>query len=166
MNEVTLTRMKQMKLHGMHGVFKTAIETGKTDDYTIDQFVSMITDAEWDDRNNRKIERLIRNARFHYNASIENLLKYFQLKPKGVMPDYDRLLKLTLIFARAGFQNEAIEFAFRQFELINDSLKYQNWYPRIVFECGNTNKTTLYYEQAYKANETGTTVFNKLLEMY
>jgi DNA replication protein DnaC len=66
--------MKQMKLHGMHGAFKTAIETGKTDDYTIDQFVSMITDAEWDDRNNRKIERLIRNARFHYKASIENVV--------------------------------------------------------------------------------------------
>ena len=74
MNEVTLTRMKQMKLHGMHGAFKTAIETGKTDDYTIDQFVSMITDAEWDDRNNRKIERLIRNARFHYKATIENVV--------------------------------------------------------------------------------------------
>ena len=74
MNEVTLTRMRQMKLHGMHGAFKTAIETGKTDDYTIDQFVSMITDAEWDDRNNRKIERLIRNARFHYKATIENVV--------------------------------------------------------------------------------------------
>ena len=74
MNEVTLTRMKQMKLHGMHGAFQTAIETGKTDDYTIDQFVSMITDAEWDDRNNRKIERLIRNARFHYKATIENVI--------------------------------------------------------------------------------------------
>ena len=73
MNEVTLTRMKQMKLHGMHGAFKTAIETGKTDDYTIDQFVSMITDAEWDDRNNRKIERLMKNARFHYKATIENV---------------------------------------------------------------------------------------------
>jgi len=74
MNEVTLTRMKQMKLHGMHGAFQTAIETGKTDDYTIDQFVSMITDAEWDDRNNRKIERLIKNARFHYKATIENVV--------------------------------------------------------------------------------------------
>lgn len=73
MNEVTLTRMKQMKLHGMHGAFQTAIETGKTDDYAIDQFVSMITDAEWDDRNNRKIERLIKNARFHYKATIENV---------------------------------------------------------------------------------------------
>ena len=73
MNEITLTKMKQMKFYGMHGAFKTAIETGKTDDYSIDQFVSMITDAEWDDRNNRKIERLIRNARFHYKATIHHI---------------------------------------------------------------------------------------------
>ena len=55
MNEITLTRMKQLKLYGMHSAFKTAIETGKTDNYTLDQFVSMIIDSEWDDRNNRKI---------------------------------------------------------------------------------------------------------------
>ena len=73
MNEITLTKMKQMKLYGMHGTFKTAIETGKTDDYTLDEFVSMIVEAEWDDRNTRKIERAIRNARFHYKASIENI---------------------------------------------------------------------------------------------
>jgi len=74
MNETTLVKMKQMKLHGMHGSFKTAIETGRTDDYTLDQFVSMITEAEWDDRHNRKIERLIKNARFRYKSSIENII--------------------------------------------------------------------------------------------
>lgn len=74
MNEITLSRMKQMKLYGMHGAFRTAIETGKTDDYTLDQFISMLTDAEWDDRNNRKIERAIKNARFHYKSNIENVI--------------------------------------------------------------------------------------------
>ncbi len=74
MNEVTLSKMKQMKLYGMHGAFKTAIETGKTDDYTIDQFTSMMIDAEFDDRNNRKIERAIKYARFHYKASVENII--------------------------------------------------------------------------------------------
>ena len=29
MNESTLTKMRQMKLSGMHGAFKTAVETGK-----------------------------------------------------------------------------------------------------------------------------------------
>ncbi len=33
MNESTFTKMKQMKLYGMHGAFKTAVETGKTDHY-------------------------------------------------------------------------------------------------------------------------------------
>jgi len=74
MNEVTLTKMRQMKLYGMHGAFKTAIETGKTDDYSMDEFISMIVDAEWDDRKTRKIQRGIKNARFHYKASIENII--------------------------------------------------------------------------------------------
>ncbi len=74
MNEITLTKMKQMKFYGMHGAFNTAIETGKTDDYTLDQFVSMLIDAEWDDRNTRKIGRAIKNARFRYKASIEGMI--------------------------------------------------------------------------------------------
>ena len=74
MNEITLSKMKQMNFYGMHGAFKTAIETGRTDDYTLDQFVSMIIDAEWDDRTNRRIERMIKNAKFHYNAAVENMI--------------------------------------------------------------------------------------------
>jgi DNA replication protein DnaC len=73
MNESTVTKMKQMKLYGMHSAFKTAIESGKTDHYSIDQFVSMIIDAEWDERHNRRIERSIKNARFHYKSNIENI---------------------------------------------------------------------------------------------
>lgn len=74
MNEITLSKMKQMNFYGMHGAFKTAIETGRTDDYTLDQFVSMIIDAEWDDRTNRRIERMIKNAKFHYKAAVENII--------------------------------------------------------------------------------------------
>lgn len=42
MNESTVTKMKQMKLYGMFNAFKTAIESGKTDYYPLDQFVSML----------------------------------------------------------------------------------------------------------------------------
>jgi DNA replication protein DnaC len=65
--------MKLMKLNGMHNAFKTAIESGKTDHYTIDQFTSMLIDSEWDERHNRRIERSIKNARFHYKSNIESL---------------------------------------------------------------------------------------------
>lgn len=73
MNETTLTKMRQMKLFGMYGAFKSAIETGKTDSYTMDEFVAHITEAEWDDRQNRKISRTVSNARFRYKAAIEGI---------------------------------------------------------------------------------------------
>ncbi|CAA9195309.1 IS21-like element helper ATPase IstB [Flavobacterium collinsii] len=73
MNESTVTKMKQMKLYGMFNAFKTTIESGKTDHYTLDQFVSMIIDAEWDERYNRRIERSITNAKFHYKSNIESI---------------------------------------------------------------------------------------------
>jgi DNA replication protein DnaC len=73
MNETTLTKMRQMKLFGMYGAFKSAIETGKTDSYTLDEFVGHITEAEWDDRQNRKISRTVSNARFRYKAAIEGI---------------------------------------------------------------------------------------------
>ncbi len=73
MNEITTTKMKQMKLYDMHNAFKTAIESGKTDHYTLDQFIAMLIDAEWDERHNRRIELSIKNARFHYKSTIENI---------------------------------------------------------------------------------------------
>lgn len=73
MNENTLIKMKQMMLHGMHNAFRTAIESGNTDHYTLDQLISILIDAEWDERHNRRIERSIKNAKFHYQASIETL---------------------------------------------------------------------------------------------
>ena len=33
-----------------------------------------MTEAEWDDRQNRKITRAIKNARFRYKASVENII--------------------------------------------------------------------------------------------
>jgi len=74
MNETSLMKMKQMRLFGMYDAFRTAIETGKMDHYTVDQFISMLVEAESDDRHNRRINRSIRNARFPYPASVENII--------------------------------------------------------------------------------------------
>ncbi len=65
MNEATLLKMNQMKFYGMHGAFKTAIETGTMDSCTSDQFVAQLIEAEWDDKQNRKITRSINNAKFN-----------------------------------------------------------------------------------------------------
>jgi DNA replication protein DnaC len=74
MNNKTLNKLRTMKFYGMHDAFKSSIETGKMDEYSIDQFIAHLVEAEWDDRHNRKIARAIKNARFRYNAQMENLV--------------------------------------------------------------------------------------------
>lgn len=73
MNTATLEKMRKMKFFGMHRAFKTNVEAGKMESYTPDEMVSMLINSEWDDRRDRSIERLIRNAKFRYKASIEEI---------------------------------------------------------------------------------------------
>lgn len=74
MNQISLSKMKLLGLHGMHEAFKTAIETGRTDHYTIDQLVAQLIETEWDYRQNRKIERSIHSAQFRYKAAMEHVI--------------------------------------------------------------------------------------------
>jgi DNA replication protein DnaC len=73
MNETILQKMKQMKLLGMAGAFKTSLEDGGKVHLTTDEMISFLIESEWDDRNNRRIERRIRTARFRYKANVEQI---------------------------------------------------------------------------------------------
>jgi len=73
MNEATLETMHKMNLLGMYRVFKTSLESGKKEKCTTDEMISNLVQSEWDDRQNRGIERLVKNARFRYKASMEEL---------------------------------------------------------------------------------------------
>lgn len=73
MNTDTLDKMRRMRLLGMHRAFKTSLETSTNETCTADELVASLIDSEWDDRQNRTIERSLRNARFRYKASIEQL---------------------------------------------------------------------------------------------
>ena len=74
MNEKTLQQMKHMKFFGMLRAFRTTMEGEQIKDYTPDEMVNFLVESEWDDRQNRKLERGIRNAKFRYKASIENVI--------------------------------------------------------------------------------------------
>jgi DNA replication protein DnaC len=73
MNETILQKMKQMKLNGMAAAFKTSLEDGRKVNLTADEMISFLIESEWDDRNNRRIERRIRTARFRYKANIKQI---------------------------------------------------------------------------------------------
>ena len=68
MNEQTLNQMKLMKLHGMANAFTSNVESGKLEKYTADELISLLIDAEWDERHNRKLDRSLKTARFRYKA--------------------------------------------------------------------------------------------------
>jgi DNA replication protein DnaC len=65
--------MRQMKLYGMALAFKTSLEEHSMPQSTADEMVALLVEAEWDDRNNRRISRRIRNARFRYKAVLEQI---------------------------------------------------------------------------------------------
>lgn len=73
MNQDTIDKMKQMKLHGMARAFLTTFQTGNTESYTSDELLSLLVDSEWDDRYNRKLNRTITRAAFRYKASMEQI---------------------------------------------------------------------------------------------
>ena len=73
MNSSTLEKLRKLKFFGMFHAFKSSLESGKTNDYTPDELLAHLVDAEWDDRNNRRVERQILSARFRYKALVENI---------------------------------------------------------------------------------------------
>ena len=74
MNETTLQKMKHMKFYGMLRAFRTTMEAGKMNQYTPDEMIGFLIESEWDDRENRKIQRGLTNAKFRYKASMENII--------------------------------------------------------------------------------------------
>ena len=72
-NQATLQKLEQMKFYGMARAFTNTMETGVKNQFTADELVSHLVDAEWDDRHNRKLTRLLKGARFRYKASFEEI---------------------------------------------------------------------------------------------
>ena len=62
-----------MKFYGMTRAFTLDLESGRQDNYTADEMIAHLIEAEWDDRQNRSIEMKVKNARFRYRAALEEL---------------------------------------------------------------------------------------------
>ena len=89
-NQATLQKLGQMKLYGMTRALTNTMEAGNKSQFTADELISHLVDAEWDDRYNRKLTRLVKGARFRYKASLEEI--NFTLKRAL---DKNQLLRLS-----------------------------------------------------------------------
>jgi len=73
MKEQTLTKLNSMKLLGMSRSFRSTFESEEFNEFTNDEFIAMLVDAECDERENRKLGRALQIAKFRYKASIEQI---------------------------------------------------------------------------------------------
>ena len=79
-----------MKLYGMSRSFSHATESGSMASLTPDELISLLVENEWDDRQNRRMDRSLRGARFRYKATVEEL----DFRP-GRELDKNQLLRLA-----------------------------------------------------------------------
>ena len=69
----TLEKMSQMRLWGMIQAYGLNLETGHSGKMTNDELIALLIETEYTDRQNRKTERLLKNAKFRYKASVEEI---------------------------------------------------------------------------------------------
>lgn len=72
-NTETLRKMQDLRLFGMHDCFNNALETGFIHDLKSEELITQLIDAENEERYNRKVERLIKNAGFRIISPIEDI---------------------------------------------------------------------------------------------
>lgn len=73
MTTTTLNKMNALKLHGMLRTYQTLLQSNHHQDLTPDEVVSTLVQAEWEQREQKKIARHLRLARFRYTASVEEI---------------------------------------------------------------------------------------------
>jgi len=71
--QATKEKMNTMRLHGMNRAYDTLLESKEDNDLSIDDALAFLIDAEWNDRYNKKLSRLLSQAKFRYNASFAEL---------------------------------------------------------------------------------------------
>lgn len=75
MNNINMSigKLTDMKLFGMARAYQSMIEVGSNMDLTLDEAITHLIDREWDDKHNRRLDRLVKAAKFRYQASLEDL---------------------------------------------------------------------------------------------
>lgn len=72
-NQSTVEKMKSMKLFGMQHAFATALETKENQRLTADELINYLVESEFNFRQNIRMNNAIKNAKFRYMASMEDI---------------------------------------------------------------------------------------------
>lgn len=69
-NQQTIEKLKQMRLGAMASLHQQHIADNRIETVTADEHLALLTDHEWESRQNRKIDRLFKQAHFRQKASL------------------------------------------------------------------------------------------------
>lgn len=72
-NNQTIEKLKQMRLSAMAETHLQHVKNNQFNGVTPDEYIGLLTDQEWEERQNRKVERLIKQAGFKQKASIADV---------------------------------------------------------------------------------------------
>jgi DNA replication protein DnaC len=72
-NNQTIEKLKAMRLNDMAQLHHSHIKNNTMMSFTIDEYIGLLTDHEYENRQNRKIERLIKQAQFRQSASMPDI---------------------------------------------------------------------------------------------
>jgi len=71
--QTTVEKMKQLRLFGMASAYHQSLQDHLYQDYTLDQFTALLVDHEWEERQNRRIKSLVKQASFRSQASSHDI---------------------------------------------------------------------------------------------
>jgi len=69
----TISKLNQMRLTGMSNAYELLSASRQSTAMTNDELIAHLVESEWDERQNRKLQRLLKNARFRYNSAVEDI---------------------------------------------------------------------------------------------
>ncbi|MEX2369354.1 MAG: ATP-binding protein, partial [Candidatus Paceibacterota bacterium] len=72
-NNQTIEKLKAMRLDAMAHLHHQHIRDNRWEAMTCDEYLALLTDHQWEDRENRKIDRLLKQAGFRQNANLADI---------------------------------------------------------------------------------------------
>lgn len=72
-NNQTIEKLKQMRLGAMAGLHLQHIKDNRIENITADEYLALLIDHQWEDRQNRKIGRLLKQAGFKQEADLADV---------------------------------------------------------------------------------------------
>lgn len=73
LNEQTLEKLYAMKLNGMADALKEQLQQAHCSDLSFEERFSLIVDRHWSWKEDRKLDRLLKNAKLKLNACVEDI---------------------------------------------------------------------------------------------